>query len=193
MSRRRIANQDADTITKSSEIALTKQALHGSERALDELLRRTHAIATGSTDAAPPPTIFEGRKQLAFEAVVQGHTRRAAAKIAGLNESTVYRYTQDKEWVRALRMVKAARVVAATRAVNDLLPLSIQRLRAVLTDPSASRRDVLKAAEMVLDRAGMPKAERHEVLQTVEARVVTVPADAVADLDAAMAGGGADE
>ena len=179
-----IANQDINRITRSAEAALVKRALAGDNRALETLLRRAHASNSNATNPIEIPVVFKGKKQLAFEAVIQGHTNRSAAEVSGLNEATICRYRSDPEWVSAIESIKVQRVRVAAKGLSELLPLSIKRIRTVLSDPSASHRDLLKAAEMVLDRTGIPKAERLELSGTVESpsSVTVDPSDRLAAL-----------
>jgi len=153
----------SERITKSAEAALVKRALAGDARALELLLKRAHA-ATG--DELPPidvPVLFDGKKQIAFEAIAQGATNQAAAEIAGLRPETVSRYKNDQDWIDGMEAIKIQRVRIAARGLSELLPLAIQRIRLVLSDPSSAHRDLLKAAEMILDRTGIPKSERLEL------------------------------
>ncbi len=185
----KIANQESDRVTRSAEAALVKQALAGDGRALDTLLRRAHASAQIETPPIDVPVLFPAKKQLAFEAIAQGHTNRSAAKIAGLREETICRYKNDPEWAAGIEAIKLQRVRLAAKGLSELLPLSIQRVQSVLSDPSASHRDVLKAAEMVMDRAGIPRFERLELSGAVESPgAVTV--DPSERLAALLAGGG---
>ena len=185
----KIANQDTERITRTAEAALVKKALAGDTTALTQLLKRSHASSAAVIEPVDVPQVFKGKKQLAFEAIIQGHTGRSAAEISGLNECTISRYRSDEAWLAALESVKVQRVAMAARGLNDLLPLSIKRIRTVLSDPSASHRDVLRAAEMVMDRAGIPKAERVEVSGSVETpgSLTVNPSDELARL---LAGGG---
>ena len=184
-----IASQTADRITRTAEAALVKKALAGDTTALTQLLKRAHASAEQELPPFEVPQVFTGPKQLAFEAVVQGNTNRRAAEISGLREETICRYRSDPDWVNGIEQVKRQRVRVAAKGLSELLPLCIQRVRTVLSDPSASHRDVLKAAEMVLDRAGIPKAERLELSGTVES-TGALGIDPSEQLARLLAGGG---
>lgn len=184
----KIANQTSDRITRSAEAALVKRALAGDSKALETLLRRAHASEQVELPPLEVPTLFEGKKQLAFEAVAQGHTNRSAAQVSGLREETICRYKSDPDWLAGIEAIKMQRVRLAAKGLSELLPLSIQRIRTVLSDPSAAHRDVLKAAEMVMDRAGIPRFERLELSGAVESpgAVTLDPSERLAAL---LAGG----
>jgi hypothetical protein len=185
----KIANQDSDRITRSAEAALVKRALAGDSKALDTLLRRAHASQRQPLPEIEVPQVFQGKKQVVFELIAQGHTNRSAARIADCSEVTVCRYKNDPQWREALGAVKRQRVRLAAKGLSELLPLSIQRIRTVLSDPSASHRDLLKAAEMVMDRAGIPRFERLELSGAVESPG-SVTVDPSERLAALLAGGG---
>jgi len=121
----------------------------------------------------------------------EGVVMREIANTVGIHRKTLYRWRDKPAYVAFVRDLRAdaqraARLTleaGATEAARKILEL-------VRSDDD---RVALAAATTLLDRTGHPKTERREIMQAIAARVVTGPADAVADLDAAMAGGGADE
>ena len=121
----------------------------------------------------------------------EGVVMREIASAVGVHRKTLYRWRDKPAYVAFVRDLRAdtqraARLTleaGATEAARKILQL-------VRSDDD---RIALAAATTLLDRTGHPKTERREILQAIAARVVTEPADAVIDLDEAMAGGGRDD
>ena len=116
---------------------------------------------------------------------------REIASAVGVHRKTLYRWRDKPAYVAFVRDLRAdtqraARLTleaGATEAARKILQL-------VRSDDD---RIALAAATPLLDRTGHPKTGRREIMQAIAARVVTEPADAVIDLDEAMAGGGRDD
>jgi len=135
-----------------------------------EALRRASTIS----EAAKPPAVFNGKKQLFFEARLAGATVNEACDASGYASSHAYRISKRPEFVEALRVARAERVATAQATVADLVPLALRRLGDILRDPLAKNPDVVAAAREVLDRGGMPKTER---VEHVEPNTETIPID----------------
>ena len=149
------ANQPLARLAAALEQALVKGALKGDKTLLDQLRREVVAIQQDVTADSPPPVYFQGKKQLVFEALLAGCTQTEAAKRSGMSRSHVNRYASDPVVVRALADARAERARAANEALSALVPLSVGRLRGILTDAGATHQAVIAASREVLDRAGI--------------------------------------
>lgn len=170
------AGQPFERLAEVLERLAVKQA-SGDPSALDDLRRELRAIAGESVQPARPPVVFRGKKQRAFEALLQGATGMEAAKRAGTDRTSISRWLAGEDFKRALNAARAERVVVAQEGLADLLPLSVRRLRGILLDPSATHRDLIAAATAVMDRAGMPKTERVEVHQDGQTEIQQLDTD----------------
>lgn len=157
------ANQPTARLSVALEQALVKGALKGDKVLIDAMRHELAVVQSGATTPAAAPTIYKGKKQLAFEALLRGCNNTEAAIQAGLSRVQVQRYVADPEFMRALADARAERVAAAQQGIEDLVPLAVKRLRGVLTDPKASHRDVIAAAREVLDRGGLIAPRQIEV------------------------------
>lgn len=152
------AGQPLARLADVLERLAVKQAA-GSPSGLEDLRRELRLVMEDSVKPAPPPVVFRGKKQLAFEALLQGCTGTEAAERAGTNRTSVSRWLAGRDFKEALDRARAERVIVAQEGIADLLPLAVRRLRGILVDPAAAHRDIIAAAREVMDRAGMPKTE----------------------------------
>lgn len=149
------AGQPIDKLAQAVDQAFARGGLAGDRALLDAMRHELAVVQSGATLPAQVPAIYKGKKQLAFEAMLRGCNNTEAAIQAGLSRVQVQRYVADPAFMRALADARAERVAAAMQGIEDLVPLAVKRLRAVLTDPKASHRDVISAAGEVMDRAGI--------------------------------------
>lgn len=171
------AGQPIDKLAQAVDQAFARGGLAGDRALLDAMRHELAVVQSGATTPAAAPAIYKGKKQLAFEAMLRGCNNTEAAIQAGLSRVQVQRYVADPVFMRALADARAERVAAAMQGIEDLVPLAVKRLRAVLTDPKASHRDVIAAAKEVLDRGGVPSREVHEIAATIVSPVATLPDD----------------
>lgn len=71
--------------------------------------------------------------------------------------------------VQGHRLAHDERIIAAfveegQRRLGTMLPLSLTRLHEILADPTAERKDILKAIGMVFNRTGLPEQSEHKVV-----------------------------
>ena len=121
----------------------------------------------------------------------EGVVMREIANTVGIHRKTLYRWRDKPAYVAFVRSLRADTQRAARLTLEAGATEAARKILELVR--SSDDRVALAAATTLLDRTGHPKTERREIMQAIAARVVTGPADAVADLDAAMAGGGADE
>ena len=180
------ASQPLERLAEVLERLAVKQAA-GVPSALEDLRRELRVVMEESARPAPPPVVFRGKKQLAFEALLQGCTGTEAAERAGTNRTSVSRWLAGADFREALDRARAERVVVAQEGLADLLPLAVRRIRGILLDPAAAHRDVISAAKEVMDRAGMPKTERIEHSHREADPLEALPDDALeAEEEAAL-------
>lgn len=163
------AGQALIRLADALDRAVTKDALKGDRQALDALRQELRIIRHGLNARPAVPVTFSGKKQIAFESLVRGATATQAAEDAGASKSQVSRWQNEPEVAAALDIARRERIEAATRGLNDVVPLAVARLAAVLEDPASGHREAIAAAKEVLDRAGIPKTERVEMATTIEA------------------------
>tara|TARA_R100001510_G_scaffold40341_1_gene36713 strand:- start:146 stop:580 length:435 start_codon:yes stop_codon:yes gene_type:complete len=120
-----------------------------------------------------------------------GMIMREISAEVGVSRRQLYRWRDVPAYSLLVRQLKTDTARAARDTLESGARKAARRILELVD--SSDEKVALAAATTLLDRTGHPKTERREIMQAIAARVVTGPADAVADLDAAMAGGGADE
>ena len=131
--------------------------------------RRAITRAAEISEPPPAPSMFRGKKQLFFEALLSGSTVKEACEVSGFHRSHAFKVEQDEGFQRALNDARSERVKIAQEAVAELVPLAMRRLGDILKSPISQDKDVIAAAREVLDRGGMPKTERVEHSGSVDA------------------------
>jgi len=159
----KFAGQPVARLADAIDRAITKGALSGDAQMLAGLQREVRALMLGVCEPPPMPKAFRGRKQLVFEAVLQGMTPAEAVEATGCSRATEYRYRKDPEFQAALSDARAHRIVAVQESAGDLLPLALQRMRGILLDPAAAHKDLIAVFRELADRSGLAKTERVEV------------------------------
>jgi hypothetical protein len=91
------------------------------------------------------------RKEKALAALLTAPTRTAAAKTAGIGESTLRMYMKDPEFVEAYRAAVDAQLAEATDYSRQLLTPALEALRDILQDPGATAGARVNAARTVLE------------------------------------------
>jgi hypothetical protein len=157
------ANQPIARLAAALEQALVKGALKGDKTLLDQLRREIVAVQQDATRPPPSPVVFTGKKQLVFEALLAGCTHTEAAQRSGMSRSHTSRVATEPAMLEALAAAQGDRLRAANDALRALVPLSIQRLSGILSDPGAQHSVVIAALREVLDRAGVAPAKRLEL------------------------------
>ena len=90
-----------------------------------------------------------------FEALLAGCTHTEAAQRSGMSRSHTSRVATEPAMLEALAAAQGDRLRAANDALRALVPVSIQRLGGILSDPGAQHSAVIAALREVLDRAGI--------------------------------------
>lgn len=122
----------------------------------DEARKVLQRAATISENA-PPPVVFQGHRQILFEAMLVGATLHEAEILAHCSRATAWRTAQRPDFQAALSAARTARVQAAKETIDNLLPLAVRRLGDILRDPKAKDSDAIAAAREILDRGGIPR------------------------------------
>ena len=143
------------------------------------------------TEKAPQLVPLNDREIRAARMEAEGVVMREIANAVGIHRKTLYRWRDKPAYVAFVRDLRADAQRAARLTLEAGATEAARKILQLVR--SNDDRVALAAATTLLDRTGHPKTERREIMQAIAARLVTGPADAVADLDAAMAGGGADE
>ena len=143
------------------------------------------------TEKVPQLVPLNDREIRAARMEAEGVVMREIANAVGIHRKTLYRWRDKPAYVAFVRDLRADAQRAARLTLEAGATEAARKILQLVR--SNDDRVALAAATTLLDRTGHPKTERREIMQAIAARVVTGPADAVADLDAAMARGGADE
>lgn len=109
----------------------------------------------------------------AMRLLAEGHSVRSVAAMVNVNEATVHRWRQSDEGKTELEKAQAVRdqvfrdTVAEARA--ELKSLAQRAVRALAEDLDSGDPELRhKAARTILDRVGLPRTERHEVVPVQE-------------------------
>lgn len=120
-----------------------------------------------------------------------GMIMREISVEVGVSRRQLYRWRDVPAYAVFVRQLKEDTARAARHTLESGARKAAARILSLVD--SDDEKVALAAATTLLDRTGHPKTERREILQAIAARIVTEPADAVIDLDEAMAGGGRDD
>jgi hypothetical protein len=127
-------------------------------------------------NATQQDTQLSPAQSRALELYAQGSTDAEVATELGVERSTAWRWrTQDATFRRALRRTHAEATKAAAGRLEGLVEKALDVLASTLTDQEAPLALRLRAAEAVLERAGVASNE-------AERRVVTAPSSPLDDL-----------
>lgn len=106
-----------------------------------------------------PSGLTDLQERLARGLVEDGLTPRAAALQAGYSPQS-----SEQSWARLLASPRFSTYVEllTRRLLSSAAPLAVNTLITVLADPDAHTQARVRAAEVLLDRAGFKPAERYE-------------------------------
>ena len=105
-------------------------------------------------------------KQLkALELMLAGHSQRTVGKMVGSQRRTVAKWMKSPKFLEALEQARIERRGQAVAALDAAVPAAIARMIRVMNDPSARPSTQLRAANAILDRAGVVRVLSHEVTQ----------------------------
>ena len=91
------------------------------------------------------------RQQKALAALLTCPTVKAAARAAGLDESTIRRYKQDPAFVAEYKRRCAELLETACIKAKSALPPAIERLNAIVQDDTQQPREQIAAARAVCE------------------------------------------
>ena len=91
------------------------------------------------------------RQQKALAALLTCPTVREAAKVAGLDESTIRRYRQDPAFMAEYKRRCAEMLETATDKAKAAMPPAIDRLRGIVDDDQQQPQQQIAAARAVLE------------------------------------------
>lgn len=107
------------------------------------------------------------RKEKALQALLVCRTRAAAAKAAGIGESTLREYLKDPEFAAAYKREAAGIMNAATRRLQMNLTAAIDRLGKIVANDEETSANHITAARTLLDY-GLRFTEFNDVLRSLE-------------------------
>ena len=107
------------------------------------------------------------RQERALQALLVCRTRRAAAKAAGVSESTLREYLKDPEFYSAYQCAAARVMDGATRQLQQNLTAAIDRLAQIVADDAESSAAQISAARALLDY-GLRFTEFNDILKMLE-------------------------
>lgn len=109
------------------------------------------------------------KQQRAVAALVSEPTVGAAARVAGVGETTLHRWLRQPEFAEALRAARNEAFGAALASVQQAAVEAVQTLRGVMADPDTPPSSRVAAARSVLDIA----LKAHD-LQEIEERLAAL-------------------
>lgn len=103
-------------------------------------------------------------KQLqALELMLAGHSQRKVGQMVGSQRRTVAKWLKSPKFLAALEEHRIARRQQAAAALDAAVPAAIAKMIRVMNDPKAQPSTQLRAANAILDRAGIMRVTAHEV------------------------------
>lgn len=104
----------------------------------------------------------------ALQALLTQPTKAAAAKQAGINESTLRRYLADEEFQREYKAAFSQLVSDATRQAQKSLSPALSALREIVEDDTESSASRIAAARTLLEY-GLKLTEFNDILSRIDA------------------------
>lgn len=108
------------------------------------------------------------RQQKALAALLMCPTVKAAARAAGLDESTIRRYRQDPAFMAEYKRRCAELLETATDNAKAAMPPAIDRLRGIIDDDQQQPQQHIAAARAVLEY-GLRLVEANDFEQRLRA------------------------
>lgn len=110
---------------------------------------------------------LDTRQARALEVYAQGSTDAEVAAELGVERSTAWRWrTMDPEFRGELRRLHAEATGAAAARLEGLVEKALDVLTSTLTDTQAPIALRLRAAQLVLERAGVESTDEHRYMAT---------------------------
>ncbi len=108
------------------------------------------------------------RQDKALQALLTCPTRAAAAKQAGIGESTLRSYMADPEFKAAYRAAFSSMMEEVTRKAQQTIAPALDALADILQDPEENAQARIQAARSVLEYA-MKLTERIDITERMDA------------------------
>ena len=107
------------------------------------------------------------KKRKVLEALLKAPTQQEAARLAGVDTKTVYRYLQDPEFQAEYRKAVDGVIGQATKEAQAALSPAIQTLREIMQDVTAGSMPRISAARALLE-FGLRLTEIVDILSKIE-------------------------
>ncbi len=104
------------------------------------------------------------RREKALQSLLVARTRREAAKMAGIGESTMRGYLREEEFQRRYREAFGNLVEDATRQAQQTLSPALSVLREIMMDKGEQAQARITAARSVLEYS-LKLAEQADILE----------------------------
>jgi len=98
---------------------------------------------------------MENKKVLAVELLGGGMTIPKVAKELGVRRETVWKWTQDPRVSAEITVHQGGHIAKAQELLGGAVVEAVEALRRVMGDVEARDADVIKAATVVLEKAGV--------------------------------------
>lgn len=96
---------------------------------------------------------FDRKKELALGALLTESTLGAAAKVAGISESTLWRWLKEQEFAEAYRELKREAVGQAVTRLQQISCQAVETLKDIMLDKKSPASVRVSAAKSVLEMA----------------------------------------
>jgi len=99
----------------------------------------------------------------AIEMILAGHSQRRVAEFVGAQRRTVRKWLEKPAFLEALENARIERRQFAAAALDAAVPAAIARLIRLVKDETVRPATQLRAANSILDRAGIMRQQAHEI------------------------------
>ena len=115
-----------------------------------------------------PETCLTAKQEAAILALLSQRTTRAAAKSAGINEATLWRWLQEPEFQAAYTKARRETVKHAIARLQQNASKAVDTLKEVMSDKKAVAFARVSAAKAVLDYS-LKAVELEDLAERIEA------------------------
>ena len=103
------------------------------------------------------------RQHRAIELIVAGHNKTKVAAMVGAKRGTLRKWLDKPLFIEALENARIERRQYAAAALDAAVPAAIARLIRLVKDETVRPATQLRAANSILDRAGIMRQQAHEI------------------------------
>jgi hypothetical protein len=125
--------------------------------------------AASELTAGPEPGVLSPEQQVALLHIVAGRGALEAARVAGVNRGTVYRWLRDPAFCREVREARKAARVTARLQIIGLLPAALELVRDAMLDQEVSAAMAIVRSMKLLDRLGTVETAGEESQTSADA------------------------